>query len=241
MKVEIWSDIVCPFCYIGQRKFEEALKAFPEKEKVEVEFKSYQLDPNTPPYSGQNFYESMAVKFGSVEQSKQMMAGVVEQAKAAGLDFHFDTMKPANTFDAHRLTKFAEAHGKAAIISEKLFYANFTESRDIGDIETLVKIAGDSGLNKEEARMTIKDKQAYAKEVHADIEEAKTLGITGVPSFIFNRKYALSGAQSTEAFTEALEKVLAEENKAPTFETLTPNSDPNGVCDDDGCDLSDQK
>lgn len=241
MKVEIWSDIVCPFCYIGQHKFEEALKAFPENEKVEIDFKSYQLDPNTPPYSGQNFYESMAVKFGSVEQSKQMMASVVEQAKEAGLDFHFDTMKPANTFDAHRLIKLAKAHDKATLITDKLFYANFTESKDIGNIDILLEIASDVGLNKEEARITLQDKQAYAKEVYADIEEAKKLDITGVPSFIFNRKYALSGAQSTEAFTQALEKILAEENEVPTFENLTTDNNSDGVCGDDGCEVPDQK
>src|SRR5699024_8466566 len=141
------------------------------------------------------------------EKSKQMMAGITKQAKAEGLDFHFDTMKPTNTFNAHRLTKFAREHEKDAAISEKLFYANFTESKDVGDMETLTKIAVEAGLNKEETRAVLQDKQAYAKEVNEDIEEAKQLGITGVPYFVFNRKYALSGAQQTESFTQALNKI----------------------------------
>lgn len=234
MKVEIWSDLVCPFCYIGKHKFEEALNAFPEKDKVTIEFKSYQLDPNTPPYSGQNFYESMAPKFGGVEQSKQMMAGVVEQAKAVGLDFNFDTMKPANTFNAHRLIKFAETKDKATTLVEKIFYANFTESKDIGNIDILIDIAEDAGLDRDEVNTILQDSNSYAKEVHADIDEAKALGVTGVPYFVFNRKYALSGAQAKETFTQALEKIQGEEQATPTFESLTPNTN-DGTCGDDGC------
>src|SRR5699024_5971989 len=103
------------------------------------------------PYSGQDFYESMATKFGSVEQSKQMCANIADQAKTVGLDFHFDTMKPTNTFDAHRITKYAKEHGKDAAISEKLLYVNFTESKDVGDHETLAAIAGEVGLDRDEA------------------------------------------------------------------------------------------
>lgn len=241
MKIEIWSDFVCPFCYIGKRKLEEALATFPHKDQVEIEFKSYQLDPNTPPYSGQDFYESMGAKFGNAEQAKQMMGGIVEQAKLVGLEFNFDTMKAANTFNAHRLTKFAREHGKDAIVSEKLLYANFTESKDIGNIEVLSEIASEAGLNKEEVLAALQDKEAYAKEVKSDIEEAKQLGITGVPYFIFNRKFALSGAQQTETFVQALEKAWEEEQGVPTFENLSPSNDSDGACGDDGCAVPEQK
>ncbi len=237
MKIEIWSDYVCPFCYIGKRKLEEALAEFPDKKDVEIEFKSYQLDPNTPPYAGQDFYESMAVKFGSVEQSKQMMVGITEQAKTVGLDFKFDTMKPSNTFDAHRLTKFAKTYKKDALLAEKLLYANFTDSKDVGDIETLAEIAEAVGLNKEEAMAVLQDKTAYADEVHTDISEAKEIGISGVPYFIFNRKYVLSGAQQKETFMQALEKVFKEEKSTPKFESLSTNSDSDGTCGDDGCEI----
>lgn len=240
MKIEIWSDVVCPFCYIGKRKLEMALDKFPHKEEVKIEFKNYQLDPNTPPYTGQDFYESMAVKFGSVEQSKQMMVGITQQAKAVGLDFHFDTMKPANTFDAHRLTKFAKTLGKDAAISERLFYANFTESKDIGNIETLTSIAVEVGLNKKETLKVLQDKKAYAKEVKHDIEEAKQLGVTSVPTFIINGKYALSGAQETETFTQALNQVWEEENTITPLEKLSPNSESDAACGPEGCDVPKQ-
>ncbi len=210
MKIEIWSDYVCPFCYMGKTAFEEALDKFPRKDELDVEFKSYQLDPDTPPYTGQNFYEGMAEKFGGVEKSKEMMAGIAEQAKSSGLDFQFDTMKPANTFDAHRLMKFAREHKKDFALSEKIFYANFTESKDIGNSEVLAGLAEDVGLDKADALKVLEDKDTYAKEVALDIEEARQFEITSVPSFVFDRKYLLSGAQSVDAFTEALNKLVDE-------------------------------
>src|SRR5690625_7914592 len=141
MKIEIWSDYVCPFCYMGKKAFDEALSKFPEKEKIDVEFKSFQLEPDTPPYTGQDFYESMAYKFGGVEKTKKMMADVAKQAKERGLDYHFDTMKPANTFDAHRLMKFARAHDKDYDVYEKIFFANLTKSKDIRNSELLAELA----------------------------------------------------------------------------------------------------
>ena len=210
MKIEIWSDYVCPFCYMGKTAFEEALDKFPQKEKLDIEFKSYQLDPNTPPYTGQNFYEGMAEKFGGVEKSKQMMSGIAVQAKASGLNLQFDTMKPANTFDAHRLLKFAREHKKDFALLDKIFYAYFTESKDIGNSEVLASLSEDVGLDKAEALTVLQDKDTFAKEVHTDIKEARQFGITSVPSFVFNRKFLVSGAQSVDAFTEALNKLVNE-------------------------------
>lgn len=240
MKIEIWSDIACPFCYIGKRKLEEALAGFAHKDDVAVEFKAYQLDPGAENYSGQDFHESMAKKFGSVEQAKQMTANIVEQAKATGLDFHFDTMKPTNTFDAHRLTKFAKKHDKDTAVSEKLLYANFTESKDVGDHEMLAAIAEDAGLDKKEALEVLHEENAYRDEVNHDIEEAKQLGITGVPYFIINQKYAISGAQPPEAFAEALDKVWEEENKITPLQDLSSDSDDTDACGPDGCTVPEQ-
>lgn len=241
MKIEIWSDYVCPFCYIGKRKLETALNEFRGKDRVEIEFKSYQLDPETPKYSGQNFYESMGAKFGSAEQAKQMTASIAEQAKEVGLEFNFATMKPTNTFDAHRLAKFAKEHGRESVLAEKLLYANFTESKDIGDAETLAEIAADAGLPKEEALAVVKNEGTYADEVRHDIEEAQKLGVQGVPFFVFNRKYAISGAQPPEAFTQALEKVLAEEQAATPFEDLSAFSEAGGACTDGHCEVPEEK
>lgn len=241
MKIEIWSDYTCPFCYIGKRKLETALADFPGKEHVEVIFKSYQLDPNAEKYSGQDYYESMGEKFGSVERAKQMTAGLTEQAKQEGLIFHFDTMKPTNTFDAHRLQKYANTFGKDKVITEKLLQANFTDSEDIGDLETLATLAEAAGMDKAATLATLQDETAYRDEVLHDIREAKEFGITGVPFFIINRKYALSGAQPTETFVQALEKVWQEENPKPVFEDLSSESEIDVACADGSCAIPETK
>lgn len=239
MKIEVWSDIVCPFCYIGKRRLEEALENFSHKDQVKVEFKSYQLDPNTPAYSGESYFESLAAKFGSMEQVKQMTANITKQAELVGLDFNLENAKQANTFDAHRITKFAKAQGKDLEVSEKLLQAHFSDAEDVGDVDVLANIAVSVGLSKEDALAVLQDKEAYATEVQADIEEAQQLGITGVPYFIVNRKYAISGAQPAETFIQALEKVWEEENTVPVFEDLSSTSD--AACGDDGCAVPEQK
>lgn len=210
MKIEIWSDYVCPFCYIGKKSFEEALSAFPHKDKLDIEFKSFQLDPNTPPYTGEDYYESVGEKFGGAQKAKEMMAGITEKAKESGLDFHFDTMKNTNTFDAHRLMKFARTYNKDFALSDSLFYANFTKSEDIGDTKTLADLAHDVGLDRDKAFDVLEDKDAFASEVRKDIEEARQFQISGVPAFVFNRKYLVSGAQPVDAFTQALNKLIEE-------------------------------
>lgn len=232
MHIEVWSDYVCPFCYIGKRKLEEALATFPHKDDVKVEYKSYLLDPNSPPYTGQDYYETLAKKFGSVEQVKQMTANVAEQAKLVGLDYDFDTMKPTNTMTAHRLTKFAEAEGKDLAMTEALLQAHFLDGKDIGDKETLVAIAEEIGLDADAAGKAIDNEKAYKTEVEADLQEAQAFQITGVPFFIFNRKYALSGAQPTETFTQALEKIYEETKKESPFQSL--DTDSGAACDDQG-------
>jgi len=235
MKIEIWSDYTCPFCYIGKRNLETALADFHGKDQVEVEFKSYQLDPNAEKYAGQDFYESMAAKFGGVERAKQMTAGIAERAKEVGLTFHFDTMKPTNTFDAHRLNKYASQHGKDQEIAEKLLQANFTDSEDVGNLDTLANIAEDVGLDKTKALETLQDETAFRDDVNTDLHEAQQFGITGVPFFLINRKYAISGAQPVETFTQALEKVFEEEQPKPVFEDLSGESATDAACADGSC------
>lgn len=233
MKIEIWSDVVCPFCYIGKRKLEEAIEKFAHPEDIEIEFKSYQLDPDAKHYDGRDFYEDMAKKFGSVEQVKQMTAGVAQQANLVGLPFNFDDMKPTNTFDAHRITKYAKEHGKDNEISEKLLQANFIDAKDVGNIETLADIAAEVGLDREDALTVLRDKDKFVAAVHADIAQAGEYGIQGVPYFIINQKYAISGAQPTEVFTGALQKVWDEENPKPVFEDLSGETDLS--CADGSC------
>src|SRR5699024_6269134 len=165
-------------------------------------------------------FETLAKKFGSVEQVKQMTANVAEQAKLVGLDYDFDTMKPTNTMTAHRLTKFAEANDKDLEMTEALLQAHFLDGKDVGDTDTLLAIATDVGLDTDKARIAIEDETAYKAEVDADLAQAQEFQITGVPFFIFNRKYALSGAQPTETFTQAIEKIYEETKQESPFQSL---------------------
>ncbi|MFZ7946808.1 MULTISPECIES: DsbA family oxidoreductase [Bacillaceae] len=240
MKIEVWSDYVCPFCYIGKRRLEEALDQFPHKDQVEVEFKSFELDPNSSEYSGQNIHEVLAKKYGmSIEQAKQANLGVGQQAASVGLTYDFEGMKPTNTFDAHRLAKFAKTKGKEAMVTEKLLHGYFSESKHIGDIDTLADIAEVSGIDRQEVLAVLQDKTAYANEVRADEGIAQQYQISGVPYFIINSKYAISGAQPLETFKGALEKVWEEESPAPILQDLSTEEDVS--CADGNCVIPKEK
>lgn len=214
MKVDIWSDIMCPFCYIGKRHFEEAMKQFQEAEHVEVEWHSFQLDPSLPkPASDLSAYEYLAQRKGmSVEQSKAMHQNVVQMASNAGLNYNFDKAIVANSFDAHRLIQFAKTKQLGDAAEERLFKAYFIEGKNMCDASTLLELAKDIGLNEAEAREVING-DAYSSEVKKDIEEASQIGVRGVPFFVFNRKYAVSGAQPSATFVNVLEKSFSEWDK----------------------------
>lgn len=234
MKIEVWSDYVCPFCYIGKRRLEMAIEQFPYQDQVEVEFKSFQLDPNTPKYTEQSIYEALAAKFGTSEaQVREMNKGMIAQAAEIGLTYNYDNMKPTNTFDAHRLAKFAKTVGKEKDLTENLLRGYFTESKNVGDLETLADIAEASGIDRAQALEILNDEKAFAVDVNNDQIIAQQFRITGVPFFIINQKYAISGAQPLETFANALEKVWEEENPKPLFEDLS--QDTGAVCTDDSC------
>ncbi|MBY0123025.1 DsbA family oxidoreductase [Bacillus sp. S/N-304-OC-R1] len=242
MKIQVWSDFVCPFCYIGKRRLEQAIAHFPHKDQVEVEFKSFELDPNSSKYNGKSINEILAAKYGmSIEQAKQANEGVGSQAASVGLNFNFDGMKPGNTFDAHRLAKFAKEKGKEAVITEKLLYAYFTESKDIGDEEVLADIAAAVGIDRGEALNILQDKNALANDVRIDEAIAQQYGIRGVPYFIINNKYAISGAQAPETFMGALQKVWEEESAAPVFQDLSGEAADEAACVDGSCGIPDKK
>ena len=211
MKIEIWSDFVCPFCYIGKRKLEQALETFPHRDEVTIQFKSYQLDPDAKYDPELSFDETFSkLKGMPLEQVKAMNEQVRQHAEQVGLTYHFDTMKYANTFDAHRVAQYAEKNGKGDEITERFFYAHFTESKLLSDQGTLVELASEVGLNEAEVKEVLETNK-FTEEVEADIEMAQNIGVQGVPFFVFNRKYAVSGAQPTETFLTALEKVWEEE------------------------------
>lgn len=211
MKVEIWSDIMCPFCYIGKRHYEEAIKQFADSANIELEWHSFQLDPNLPkPASNLSTYEYLAQRKGmSIEQSKAMHENVVKMAKAAGLNYDFDKAVVANSFDAHRLIQFAKTKGLGDAAEERLFKAYFMEGKDMCDTTTLIALAKDMGLNEAEAKEVILSTE-FTKEVNEDIAEASHLGVNGVPFFVFDRKYAISGAQPSESFLNVLKKSFNE-------------------------------
>lgn len=227
MKVEIWSDIVCPFCYIGKRKFEKALDAFANKEQVEIVWRSFQLDPTTKPNPEKSVIESLAEKKGwTLEQSRQVHAQVTGMAREVGLDYQMDKAVIANTFDAHRLSHLAATKGLQDKMEERLFAAYFSEGKDIGGVDTLVALATEVGLDATEAAEVLKT-DAFTDNVQADIQEAQQVGVRGVPFFVFDNKYAVSGAQPSEVFAQVLSKVWEEHSVANTTEA-------GGVCTPDG-------
>ncbi|MFT6883762.1 MAG: putative DsbA family dithiol-disulfide isomerase [Marinoscillum sp.] len=206
MKVEIWSDVVCPFCYIGKRRFEEALARFGGKEEVEIEWKSFQLNPQTVSNPNISSHQNLANHKGiSVEQATDMANQVTEMASNVGLSFDFDKAVVANTFNAHRLLHFSKAHGKQNELKERLLKAYFEKGENIDDKASLITIAEEVGLEKQ-AVQDFLNSDELAMEVKADIHEAQSLSIHGVPFFVFNRKYGISGAQPVEAFLQTLEK-----------------------------------
>ncbi|WP_163539303.1 DsbA family oxidoreductase [Gracilibacillus sp. YIM 98692] len=232
MQIEIWSDFVCPFCYIGKERLEQAIERFPKKLDIHIKYRSFELDPNTPAYNGKSIHELIAKKYNmSLEQAKQTNKQLGEQARSVGLEFVFDTMKPTNTFDVHRISKYAKTVGKENEFVENTLYHYFTLSADLSDLETLVHIGEKSGLEKQHILDVLQNQDRYVKEVRNDQHQAQKLGITGVPFFVFNQKYAVSGAQPIETFMQALEKV--EEEERGQFENLSNSK--GSYCDGDQC------
>lgn len=210
IQVEIWSDVVCPFCYIGKRNLENALHKFGSKYAVEIIWKSFQLDPDMVSKSDQSAYEYLAERYGrSMEWAQQAHERVIEMAKSVGLDFRFDKAKIANTFDAHRLIQLAKKHDRANEMEEVLFKSYFTDGKDISDISELVSLSKIVGLKSEDAEKVLQGSD-FGNAVRKDFIEAQQLGVKGVPFFVFNRKYAVSGAQPAEEFLMILEKIDSE-------------------------------
>ena len=213
IKIEVWSDIACPFCYIAKHHFERALEQFLHKDKVELEWKSYQLNPNVPDDThGESLIDSFVREKGmSKQQAEGVFSNVVNLAKQSSLDFHMDRVIVANTINAHRLSHLAKSKSKKTQndIEELLFKAYFTEGKNVNDRNTLIEIGVNGGLEKQELE-NLFDSHNFADKVIADIQEASVLGITSVPFFVFNRKYAISGAQPSSAFLDMLNKVYNE-------------------------------
>lgn len=210
MKVEIWSDVMCPFCYIGKRKFETAFAQFEHKDKVQLVWKSFQLSPELKTQPGKNIHQFLAEHKGiSVQEAKGMNDYVTGLAKQVGLTYNFDSSIVANSFNAHRFTHFAKQHGRQNEAEELLFRSYFTDGKNIDDIQTLVALGKEIGLDEAALKAALEN-GSYADEVRKDIREAGQVGVRGVPFFVFDRKYAVSGAQESAMFLGALQKSFDE-------------------------------
>lgn len=236
MKIEIWSDVVCPWCYIGKRRFEKALAQFPHRDAVTVTWRSFELDPNAPLSSQDTLNEMLAQKYGiTIEQAAKMNARVSALATAEELDYHLDQAKPSNTFDAHRLIHLAASKGIQGAVKERLMRAYFTEGLPIGDAETLARVAAEAGLDADEARATLASDD-YAEDVRADEARAAAFGISGVPFFVVDERYGISGAQPPEVILNALQTAWAA-SQPLTIVSGDAESDAadTGACEGDSC------
>jgi predicted DsbA family dithiol-disulfide isomerase len=210
MEIEIYADVVCPWCYIGKRRLEEALASYGGE--VTVRYRPFQLDPS-PVAEPRPLVEAMAAKFGGPERARQMFAHVTEVAAGDGLRLDFDRAVIANTFDAHRLVSYATDHGRAADMVEALYQAHFTQGVDVGSREALATLAGGIGLDAADVRRFL-DSDERTADITAELAAARELGVTSVPTFVLAGKYAVTGAQETRALLAALAEVEQRESGA---------------------------
>ena len=230
MRVEIWSDVVCPWCYVGKRRFETALAAFPHRDQVEVVWRSFELDAGAPRERTGDYAQLLADKYGfGVEQGQQMIDTMAQTAAVEGLDLRFDLARTGNTFDAHRLLHLARDRGVQDAVKERLVHATFTEGEPVGDPETLVRLVAEAGLDSADARAVLAGDR-YAAEVRADEAQARAYGISGVPFFVVDGRYGVNGAQSAEALAQVLATAWAEGQPL-----VMAGGEPAPGCDGDAC------
>lgn len=211
MKITIWSDFVCPFCYIGATHLEKALENFDHADDVEIEYKSYQLEPGAQYEPEKTYMQAMIDRKGaSEEQMQQMVDQIDEMATNAGLNYNFEDMKLTDTFPAHRVFQYAKEEGKGIEYYNKLYEAFFLNGELISDATVLKRIGTEIGLDETRIEEILENEKEYDKEVVSDIYEASQVGVQGVPFFVFNNKYGVSGAQPVEVFEQVLTQVHEE-------------------------------
>ncbi|MFI8532442.1 DsbA family oxidoreductase [Streptomyces aquilus] len=236
MRVEIWSDIACPWCYVGKARFEKALEAFPHRDGVEVVHRSFELDPGRAKDDVQPVIKMLTKKYGMSEaQAQAGEENLGAQAAAEGLDYRTRDRDHGNTFDMHRLLHLAKEHGKQNELIQAFYRANFAEERSVfteGD-ERLVELAVGAGLDEADVRKVLADPTAYADDVRADEREAAELGANGVPFFVLDRKYGVSGAQPAEVFAQALTQAWGE--RSPLQLLDQGDQGHADACGPDGC------
>ena len=217
MRVEVWSDVVCPWCYIGKRRLETALERFPHRNEVEVVWRSFQLDPTVPEGETHATLPALAAKYGrSVEEMRATMRHVEETAAADGLRYDLANGVSGNTLAAHELLHLAAEHGLQAAMKERLLHAHFEEARSVFDADSLVALGVEVGLDDAEVRAALADRR-YRAAVRSDAETARTLGATGVPFFVVDRRYGAAGAQPAELLLQLLERGWADGHPLATM------------------------
>ncbi|BEP13680.1 protein disulfide isomerase FrnE [Acidothermaceae bacterium B102] len=232
MKVEIWSDVVCPWCYVGKRRFEKALAQFPQRDQIELVWRSFELDPTAgpSPAEGGHQAEHLAEKYGrSLAEAQGMLDSMTATAATEGLDFRFDLNRSGNTFDAHRLLHLALAHGVQDQLKERLDHATFTEGSPVSEHSALRGLAIEVGLPADEVDAVLASDQ-FADAVRADVEQARAYGISGVPFFVVDGKYGISGAQPPEVVLQTLTQAWSE-HQPLTFVSAGGGE----VCEGDSC------
>ena len=235
MRVEIWSDVACPWCYIGKARFEKGLAAFAHKDEVEVVFRSFELDPHRPEGETTPVLGMLAKKYGMSEaQAAAAEQRVADNARSEGLGYVTEGRDHGSTFAIHRLLHFAKAKGRQNELIDLTFRANFAEERSVFDRERLIELAVAAGLDEDESRAVLADATAFAAEVRADEQEAAELGATGVPFFVLDRKYGVSGGQPAELFTQALEEAWGARSPLVNVVAEAPDG---AVCGPEGCEL----
>jgi predicted DsbA family dithiol-disulfide isomerase len=221
MEIEIWSDLVCPWCYIGKRRLEKALAGFPQRERIRLAWRSFQLDPQAPHEARESVSAMLARKYGvSLAEAEAMNARVSALAAQEGLTFHLEQARYGNTFDAHRLLHLAAAHDLTQALAERFFRAYFSEGAALSEPETLRRLAGEVGLPAEEIELVLHS-SAYAEAVHEDERRAQELGVQGVPFFLFAGRYAVSGAQPVSLLRQVLERAWRETACEATPQVMT--------------------
>ena len=233
LQIEVYSDVACPWCWVGETRLERALAAFPGGDDVEVVFRPFQLDPGAP-VDAEPMFDYLERRFGG--NARAMVGRVAEQARTEGLEMNYDRGLAVNTLRAHRLMRLAEReHGPAVQrdVARRLFSAHFSEGRDVGDVETLVAIASEAGMSAERVRAELAG-DTGEREVRDEIDGARRMGITAVPTFIIDGKYAVQGAQPTSTFLQALETVTRERAELAA-EPSGGTGDADGVCADGAC------
>lgn len=204
MQIEVWSDVICPWCYIGKRKLEIALSRFPHWENVQVIWRSYELDTDAPRNPSSTLNEMLAAKYDvTLQEAEAMNVRVTQAAKEVGLEYHLENARPGNTFDAHRLLHFAASRQLGDVASERMMRGYFSESLPVGDIDALARLAPEFGIPEQEAR-SILESDNYGLAVRADEARAADFGITGVPCFVIDERIVIEGAQSVEVFSDTL-------------------------------------